>query len=96
MNAIQMPEPKRKISDILNDVHEVVQDSPPAKKGTTAADVSEEEEELTPVSWRVPRTLLGRFVEFAASRKAHRKKPWKHQDLFAEALREYLDRHAKK
>lgn len=88
-----MPNPKRKISDVLTDVQEVVKDAPPSKH-TAAADVPEER--LAPVSWRVPETLLGEFVEYAASRKAKRQKPWKHQDLFAEALREYLDLHAKK
>jgi hypothetical protein len=96
MNATQMPEPKRKIRDILDEAQEVVQDRAAPKTDPPAAVDVVQEEELTPVSWRVPRTLLGEFVEFAAKRKASRKRPWKHQDLFAEALREYLDRNSKK
>jgi hypothetical protein len=89
-----MPEAKRKIRDILNEEgREVVKDQPAALPIHPAATA---EEELVPVSWRVPRTLLARFVEYAAHRKAGRKRPWKHQELFAEALQEYLERHARK
>jgi hypothetical protein len=90
-----MPEPKRKIRDILaEEGREVVKDQPAALPVHPAAATAEEE--LVPVSWRVPRPLLARFVEYAAHRKAGRKRPWKHQELFAEALQEYLERHARK
>jgi hypothetical protein len=88
-----MPEAKRKISDILKEGQEVVQDHAPVKMDPppAAAPALPVEEELVPVSWRVPRPLLAKFVEFAARRKAGRKRPWKHQELFAEALQDYLN-----
>jgi hypothetical protein len=90
-----MPEAKRKIRDILNEGREVVKDPPRTEPVHPAASTAEGEE-LVPVSWRVPRPLLARFVEYAAHRKAGRKRPWKHQELFAEALQEYMERHARK
>lgn len=49
-------------------------------------------ETLVPVSWRVPRSIVRACKVFAVQREVERNGPFRLQDLYALALREYMDR----
>lgn len=84
-----MPEPKRKIRDILNEGQEIVQDAPSAAKPPQAA---EDEPVLVPTSLRLPQSLNNRLDQASVRRKIARQKPWKRQEIVAAALDEWLTR----
>ena len=89
MNVTKMPEPKRKIRDILSEGREVVQDEPPVLK---QAPVVVPEPVLVPTSLRLPQDLNNRLDAASSRRKIARKKPWKRQEIVAAALEEWLSR----
>jgi uncharacterized protein (DUF4415 family) len=57
-------------------IAETAKPSPPARK--------------EPVSLRLPEDLVGEMAALSGRRKRSRQEPWKLQDLYAEALRDYL------
>jgi hypothetical protein len=47
-------------------------------------------------SFRLPQPLVHELIRVSTDRKLARKKPWAQQDIIAEALQEWLRKHANK
>jgi hypothetical protein len=45
------------------------------------------------MTFRLPADLPGRMIQVSADRKVRREAPFSQQDIVAEALREWLDKH---
>jgi hypothetical protein len=48
------------------------------------------------IAHRWPRPLVDALIEVSAARKVARQKPWLQQEITAEAMREWLERHGPK
>jgi len=63
----------------------------PREDPTTA-----ETETLVTQTYRLPPRVVRRLMLASTERKLDRKKPWSQQDIVAEAIQEWLDKHASK
>jgi hypothetical protein len=53
-------------------------------------------EALVTIAHRWPRALVDALIQASAARKVARQKPWLQQEITAEAMREWLERHGPK
>ena len=67
-----------------------------APKGRPVPPVQEEEEPMVTVAFRWPRSVADGLLDLCHERKRARRRPWTHQEVSAEAMREYLSKHANK
>jgi hypothetical protein len=55
-----------------------------------------QEEPTVTVAFRWPQSLAQGLLDYCHERKRSRRRPWTHQEISAEAMREYLAKHANK
>jgi hypothetical protein len=87
---------KRSLKEALNapEARDLIEDGKP-KRATEVPKplLVQEEPRLVPQSFRLPEPLVDELIDVSARRKRARQKPWSHQDIVAEALREWFDKH---
>ena len=66
------------------------QPEPPKEAPPAEADT------LITQTYRLPQRVVRRLLLASTERKLDRKKPWSQQDIVAEAIQEWLDKHASK
>jgi hypothetical protein len=93
MNAKSSPE-KRSLAAALTSpqFQEVIEEVKPKRVNDASKPAPEPEPRLVPQSFRLPEPLVDELIDVSARRKRARQKPWSHQDIVAEALREWFDR----
>ena len=55
-----------------------------------------ETDTLITQTYRLPQRIVRKLLLASTERKLDKKKPWSQQDIVAEALQEWLDKHASK
>jgi hypothetical protein len=55
-----------------------------------------EADTLVTQTYRLPQRIVRKLLLASTERKLDRKKPWSQQDIVAEAIQEWLDKHASK
>jgi hypothetical protein len=93
MNAKSSPE-KRSLAAALTSpqFEEMIEEVKPKRVTQASKPAPEPEARLVPQSFRLPEPLVDELIDVSARRKRARQKPWSHQDIVAEALREWFDR----
>jgi hypothetical protein len=93
MNAKSAPE-KRPLAEALKSpqFQEMIDEVKPKRVTEASKPAPEPEPRLVPQSFRLPEPLVDELIDVSARRKRSRQKPWSHQDIVAQALREWFDR----
>lgn len=70
----------------------IEQEAPKARP----APAGEPEEPMVTVAFRWPRSVVNGLLDLCHERKRARRRPWTHQEVSAEAMQEYLNKHVNK
>jgi hypothetical protein len=83
--------PRPSVAERLRQSQQLVDPTPPPVPAAAEPKVA-----LVTIAHRWPQELVDSLIQVSAARKVARQKPWLQQEITAEAMREWLERHGPK
>jgi hypothetical protein len=87
----EKPPSRQTVAERLAGNQALIDPAPPSPPPAVSARVS-----LVTIAHRWPQELVDALIQVSPARKVARQKPWLQQEITAEAMREWLERHGPK